>query len=39
MKKYNELVIEVVKCNDLDVICDSGPLKAGEFDDSDFWNE
>ena len=39
MKKYNELVIEVVNYSELDVICNSGPLKAGEFDDSDFWNE
>ena len=39
MKKYSNLVIEIVKCNDLDVICDSGPLAAWEFNDTDFWNE
>ena len=37
MKKYTILKIEVVEMQYIDVICTSGPLKDGEFDNSDIW--
>ena len=37
MKNYQQLYVRVVQLDKLDVICTSGDLKVGEFDNDDIW--
>lgn len=39
MKKYENLYLEVRRLKELDVICTSGELMVGEFDNDDIFGE
>ena len=40
MKKYETIILEIIRLNQCeDIICTSGPLRAGELDNEDIWGE